>query len=283
MQEHMDQHCMKRMVKCPFGCNLEIWMGEVESHTDECGMVLIDCPLECEVRFARRDTKHHLTQTCFNRIVTCQYAAGQRVATRLWCSSCECNRRFKCGEQVMSRNKASHEATCEFKPVKCHMGCGEWVRGADRENHEANECRHRQIKCPAGCALFVRANDTDIAEHNANRCEKRLVPCPHKCPEPVRLEALQDHVQMCQYVTFPCGSGRFVEMLLWGCYCACCPLRHRLHVALAATSVGVSFAHGRGETANSIQHIILSCVATMVNPCSRGSASRTRCVCWWRW
>ena len=73
IKEHLALHCSKRKVLCPFGCYAKIWLDEVESHKSTCGLALIDCPLECEIKFARRDTKHHLAKTCHNREVPCRY------------------------------------------------------------------------------------------------------------------------------------------------------------------------------------------------------------------
>ena len=90
------------------------------------------------------------------------------------------------------------------------MPGAQWVKGIDKEQHENEVCAHRHIQCPAGCSIFVRANPAAIAKHNAEKCEKRLVPCPNGCTDPVRFEAMDDHLAFCEYALFPCGAGRYV-------------------------------------------------------------------------
>ena len=134
MSEHEDQHCVKREVLCPFGCESDrVTVEALTAHKAACRFRPVRCPLGCGESMAFHAKELHVRQLCPRRKVPCQLGCGKHV-------------------EIEARDK--HEAgACANRIVACARGCGRSLRAALAPAHEekcsgsAPLCSISSLKC----------------------------------------------------------------------------------------------------------------------------------------
>ena len=132
-KSHQQEHCIKRLVPCPFACPLvlrvEQWAQCKERHTTlECPKRKVPCDNLCGEEIVFEEMEEHLTGHCIKRpapSITCSLGCGWRVDGGI-----------------------EDEALMKWEAVQ----------------HEENSCPKRRVRCDwKGCAAEVTASE--LAQH----------------------------------------------------------------------------------------------------------------------
>nr|XP_047143231.1 TNF receptor-associated factor 6-A-like [Hydra vulgaris] len=72
LSDHMEKHCIYRLVTCQY-CKLKINFCDNQSHEEKCKWVPLCCINQCDMKVLRKEMSAHITDSCANTIVPCQY------------------------------------------------------------------------------------------------------------------------------------------------------------------------------------------------------------------
>ena len=141
---HQRLHNLK--VKCPNkgGCQWQGNLGDANKHTDtDCDYQLVMCRNEgCNVQIERRNLVEHMDCVCLERMYNCPYCSEKGTYLKVI---------------------TAHFTVCEYMPLPCPSGCGEWelVRG-NMAHHLSEDCPNELVPCTfaiAGCQQIVERKD----------------------------------------------------------------------------------------------------------------------------
>ena len=141
---HRRVHSFK--VKCPNkgGCQWQGNLGDANKHTDtDCDYQFVMCRNErCNVKIERRNLVDHMNCVCLERMYNCPYCYEKGTYLKV---------------------TTTHFTVCEYMPLPCPSGCGEWelVRG-NMAHHLSEDCPNELIPCTfaiAGCQQIVKRKD----------------------------------------------------------------------------------------------------------------------------
>lgn len=103
-----------------------------------------------------------------------------------------CSCRFAgCDAQLVRRNRAQHEAWCDFMPVRCPFSnqCPSLLR-CQLPQHEGRDCPYRPIPCPEGCGSQVPF--IALKDHLSQECPRVLCTC-RDCEVQVCRQDFEEH------------------------------------------------------------------------------------------
>ena len=125
--------------------------GDVASHVAVCEFYPTECRHKgCHVVLPRVACVEHEEAECQHRRVLCRYHG--------------------CEKRIRPHAVDRHASTCEWRPVRCPLGCGVEVPVQDAAAHRESECPLRVAPCTyCGEEMAVR----DIVDHTKNDCRER--------------------------------------------------------------------------------------------------------------
>ncbi|XP_065660036.1 TNF receptor-associated factor 5-like isoform X2 [Hydra vulgaris] len=72
LKEHMEKHCVYRSVTCQ-NCKQKIIFREKQIHEENCEGLPLCCVNQCGMKIMRKEMSSHITDSCANTIIPCQY------------------------------------------------------------------------------------------------------------------------------------------------------------------------------------------------------------------
>ncbi|XP_011405862.1 PREDICTED: TNF receptor-associated factor 5-like [Amphimedon queenslandica] len=140
---------------------------DIDTHLNSCTYHLVPCTNECGAMIRRSSLKTHLTDTCLERIVKCQYCKQRGTYQQITSSShfdecpdlpIQCSNEG-CNEKILRRSLASHNETCPKAIIPCEyntIGCNKKMKRKEQEKHnEESMKQHLDIAMKKIDALQV--------------------------------------------------------------------------------------------------------------------------------
>ncbi|KOB78511.1 putative tnf receptor associated factor [Operophtera brumata] len=157
-QQHIQQHCSKRLVPCRH-------CGQRYTQVRTCGHEPVYCENKCGAKVQRRHTQQHIQQHCSKRLVPCRHC-GQRYTQRRHTQQHmqqHCSKRQvpcrHCGQRYTQDTVSAHGATCSRAPVPCPQRCSVAPLPRDElDTHLREHCAAAGVPCAfrdAGCRFKV--------------------------------------------------------------------------------------------------------------------------------
>nr|XP_047143552.1 TNF receptor-associated factor 6-A-like [Hydra vulgaris] len=72
LSDHMENHCIYRLVTCRY-CKEKINFFDNQSHEENCECLPLCCLNQCGMEILRKEMSSHITDSCANTIIPCQY------------------------------------------------------------------------------------------------------------------------------------------------------------------------------------------------------------------
>ncbi|XP_065660077.1 TNF receptor-associated factor 3-like [Hydra vulgaris] len=72
LKEHMEKRCIYRLVTCQY-CKQKIIFSEKQIHEENCKCLPLCCVNQCGMKIMRKEMSCHITDSCANTIIPCQY------------------------------------------------------------------------------------------------------------------------------------------------------------------------------------------------------------------
>ncbi|XP_065660059.1 TNF receptor-associated factor 3-like [Hydra vulgaris] len=72
LKEHMEKLCIYRLVTCQY-CKQKIIFSEKQNHEENCKCLPLCCVNQCGMNIMRKEMSSHITDSCANTIIPCQY------------------------------------------------------------------------------------------------------------------------------------------------------------------------------------------------------------------
>ncbi|XP_065659857.1 TNF receptor-associated factor 6-B-like [Hydra vulgaris] len=72
LKEHMEKLCIYRLVSCQY-CKQKIMFSEKKIHEENCECLPLCCVNQCGMKIMRKEMSSHITDSCANTIIPCQY------------------------------------------------------------------------------------------------------------------------------------------------------------------------------------------------------------------
>ncbi|XP_065660001.1 TNF receptor-associated factor 6-B-like isoform X5 [Hydra vulgaris] len=72
LKKHMEKHCIYRLVTCQY-CKEKIIFSEKQIHEENCECLPLCCVNQCGMKIMRKEMFSHITDSCANTIIPCQY------------------------------------------------------------------------------------------------------------------------------------------------------------------------------------------------------------------
>ena len=100
---------------------------DVTQHLHQhCGKVEETCKLGCGVVLPRDEHRIHVSDSCVQRVVTCEY----------------------CGRKCKFCELSDHLEECPKMKVTCELKCGKVMCREDTTQHMQEECEEMEVSCP---------------------------------------------------------------------------------------------------------------------------------------
>ena len=164
---------------CPLsrqGCE---WLGSLrdcEIHLNECDHVVQECKQGCGDVLQRNEHKHHMSNTCTQRRVTCNHCLT-------YCKAC---------------HLSDHLEECPKMKVSCKLEC---VCRKDVTQHLHQHCGKVKETCKLGCGVVLPRDEHRI--HVSDSCVQRVVTCEY-CGRKLKFRELSDHLKECPKMKVTC-------------------------------------------------------------------------------
>ncbi|XP_065658888.1 TNF receptor-associated factor 5-like [Hydra vulgaris] len=72
LSDHMEKDCIYRLVTCRY-CKQKITFCDNQIHEEKCECVPLCCVNQCGIEVLRKEMSSHITDSCANTIIPCQY------------------------------------------------------------------------------------------------------------------------------------------------------------------------------------------------------------------
>ncbi|XP_065659874.1 TNF receptor-associated factor 3-like isoform X3 [Hydra vulgaris] len=72
LSDHMEKHCIYRLVTCQY-CKQKIIFCDIQIHEEKCECLPLCCVNQCGIEIMRKEMSFHITDSCANTIIPCQY------------------------------------------------------------------------------------------------------------------------------------------------------------------------------------------------------------------
>ncbi|XP_065659846.1 TNF receptor-associated factor 3-like isoform X3 [Hydra vulgaris] len=72
LSDHMEKHCIYRLVTCQY-CKQKIIFCNNQIHEEKCECLPLCCVNQCGIKILRKEMSSHITDSCANTIIPCQY------------------------------------------------------------------------------------------------------------------------------------------------------------------------------------------------------------------
>ncbi|XP_065659307.1 TNF receptor-associated factor 3-like isoform X1 [Hydra vulgaris] len=72
LSDHMEKHCIYRLVTCRY-CKKKIVFCGIQIHEEKCEYLPLCCVNQCGMKILRKEMSSHITDSCDNTIIPCQY------------------------------------------------------------------------------------------------------------------------------------------------------------------------------------------------------------------
>jgi len=177
LQDHLDNCCELRLVKCPY-CDYVETAKAYRGHEDVCDMYPMQCPKSCGEQYLVRCTLgDHLSCICPLAVIPCENAS------------------LGCEKQVLRKNMKRHLLHhCELREMHC-----EYCRGACRvKNYSTHKlvCEKYPMECPNKCGQTGLIRET-LADHR-KQCKFEVISCDFAhvgCDVKRRREDMPKHIE----------------------------------------------------------------------------------------
>ena len=137
------------------------------SFVEECGFILLVCPLGCGERVRSSAMEEHIKSYCSKRSYVCEHCG------------------YYNNHDIVTEK---HYPLCELFPVECPNKCSiENLKRNQFEKHLEEQCPLQVIQCPftsAGCTLQLPRREMEEHEDKAMRQHLRMVMSLHCKPLP---------------------------------------------------------------------------------------------------
>ena len=104
-------------------------------------------------------------------------------AVKFWRSLVPRKCQFRCGERIMDEDYQYHiTQVCEYREVRCHLGCNLKLRWRDVKRHTSSECPERTVCCnrePCN-GVFFKAKHQDAHDRQFH-----VAPAVQRARDPV--------------------------------------------------------------------------------------------------
>jgi hypothetical protein len=161
-KQHCARLCLKRQVPCPnciFGCAEIVRFDEKDVHMHlQCKYRSVLCRIPgCNTPVRYKEREEHEVYHCKHRYITCDLCGQSDI------------RSFQISEHLHNR--------CPERMVKCSVGCGQFLKAKDLEDHEQFRC---VMPCKWGCGERLGPVG-NRRYHESIACKKRAVVCANAC------------------------------------------------------------------------------------------------------
>ncbi|CAI8016373.1 TNF receptor-associated factor 4, partial [Geodia barretti] len=121
-------------------------------------------------------------------------------AQEVWCShkkdGCKWTGKLGEYERHLNRNPSPENQLtgCQFVPIECEHGCGEWFQRHHIASHQKGACPKRPYSCEH-CHEYESTFE-DVTKNHYPQCVKYPVTCPNKCRDaPFERQNVNNHVK----------------------------------------------------------------------------------------
>ena len=179
LTHHLDK-CPKMEVSCELKCGMIMCREDMEQHLmQECGLVKEVCKLGCKTKLTRNERMIHVTETCEQRLLPCEY----------------------CVEIVKCCDMTHHLKMCPKMEVSCELKCGMIMCREDMAQHLMQECGLVIETCKLSCGLKMTRDELKI--HVTETCVQRFILCEH-CKKDFKFCDMTHHLEMCPKMKVSC-------------------------------------------------------------------------------